>query len=150
MTQSVFDPQTFQELVRRIESLRADSTRQWGKMTASQMLEHTARAADMATGRTPRPQAMLGKLIGWIFKKDFLGEKPFPKSSPTGPDFIIKDEPDFAASKQRLLTALRQLHDLGERGVDGHVHGFFGALTGPEWGVSQFKHVDHHLRQFGA
>lgn len=119
-------------------------------MTASQMLEHTARAVDMATGKMPRQQAMLGKMIGWIFKKDFLGEKPFPKSSPTAPDFIIADDPDFAASKVRLKSVLRELHDLGERGVDGHVHGFFGPLTGAQWGVTQYKHVDHHLRQFGG
>jgi len=30
------------------------------------------------------------------------------------------------------------------------VHAFFGSLTGAEWGVSTYKHLDHHLRQFGA
>ncbi len=147
---SLFDAANYDELVRRIDALQPGAARQWGKMTASQMLEHTARAVDMATGKMPRQQAMLGKMIGWIFKKDFLGEKPYPKSSPTAPDFIIAHDPDFAASKARLKSVLRELHDLGERGVDGHVHGFFGRLTGAQWGVTQYKHVDHHLRQFGG
>jgi hypothetical protein len=28
--------------------------------------------------------------------------------------------------------------------------GFFGRMSGAEWGVTQYKHLDHHLRQFGA
>jgi hypothetical protein len=147
---TLFDVQTYQDVARRIASLKADSPRQWGKMSASQMLEHVSRAAEMAAGAKPRQQALLGKAIGWIFKKDFLGEKPFPKSSPTGPDFIIQGEPDFATVQARALALLKQLHELGERGTDGHVHGFFGPLTGVQWGQTQFKHFDHHLRQFGS
>ena len=147
---TLFDAQTFQDVVRRIESLRADSPRQWGKMSSSQAMEHLSRVLEMATGITPRRQMLLGKLIGWAVRKDFLGEKSFPKNSPTGPDFVIKDEPEFAATKARLLRLVSEFHALGERGCDGHVHGFFGPLTGEQWGVTQCKHLDHHLRQFGA
>jgi hypothetical protein len=45
---------------------------------------------------------------------------------------------------------MRELHSKGERGCDGNVHRFFGRLSGAEWGVTQYKHLDHHLRQFGA
>jgi hypothetical protein len=148
--QTLFDAQTHQDIVRRIESLRPDSARQWGRMSPAQALEHASRALEMAIGRKPSRQRLVGKLIGRFFRKDFLGEKPFPKNSPTGPDFIIKDEPDFAATKARILALLAEFHALGERGCDGHVHGFFGRMTGAEWGKTQFKHVDHHLRQFGC
>jgi hypothetical protein len=94
-------------------------------------------------------QAFIGKAIGWIFKNKFLGEQPFPKNSPTGPTLIIKDEPDFESTRIRLSELITDFHSLGESGTDGNVHGFFGPLTGRQWGETQYKHVDHHLRQFG-
>jgi hypothetical protein len=148
--QTLFDPQTHQDIVRRVAALKPDSVRQWGKMSPAQMLEHNSRALEMAIGKDPRPQVLIGKLISWTVRKQFLGEKPFSKNGPTGPWLVVKDEPDFAAVQAKATTLLREFHELGERGCDGHVHGFFGRMTGAEWGVIQFKHFDHHLRQFGA
>src|SRR5262245_7092294 len=147
---SIFDASVYAAIVRRIESVRPDSPRQWGKMTPAQMLEHTARAVDMATGRTQSKQLWLGRLIGWMFKSSFIGPKPFGRNGPTGPDFIVKDDPDFARAKERLKAAVAELHAMGQRGCEGNVHAFFGRMTGDEWGITQYKHVDHHLRQFGA
>ena len=147
---TLFDPVEYNDVVRRLESIGPGSARQWGKMTAAQMMEHCARAVEMAIGRPPMKQAFIGKLIGWAFKSGFLGPKDFPKNSPTGPSLIIQDEPDLARTKARLETLLAEFHSLGTRGCEGHVHGFFGRLSGEEWGVTQRKHLDHHLRQFGV
>lgn len=146
---SIFEPAVLDELVGRIEALTPSAPRQWGTMSPGQMLEHAARAVEMAMGQGPQRQAFLGKLIGWAVKAKLFGEEPFPRNSPTGPDFIVTGEPEFAAARDRLLGAVRTLHTLGESGCDGHVHRFFGRLRGAEWGVIQFKHLDHHLRQFG-
>ncbi len=147
---SLFNPAEYQSILSRLESLKPDSQRQWGKMTVSRMLEHTARAVEMATGKRRMNPPLLGKLIGWIFRGGFVGPKPFGKNSPTGPDLIIADEPEFARAKDRLRSLLVEFHGLGERGCDGNIHGFFGRMSGAEWGVIQYKHVDHHLRQFGG
>ena len=148
---TIFDRTAYTEISGRLESLQPGAQRKWGKMTAAQMLEHTARAAEMATGKRPLKQAFLGRMIGWIFRKDFVGEKPFSKNAPTGPDFIVTAlDPDFKNGKARLKAVLGELHALGEKGCDGNVYAFFGPMTGAEWGVTQYKHVDHHLRQFGA
>lgn len=146
---TIFDPETHEELIERLGKLTPGTQRQWGKMSPSQMMEHTARALEMATGDVPMEQAFIGMAIGWIFKNKFLGEQPFPKNSPTGPTLIIKDDPDFEATRARLSGLINRFHSMGESGVDGHVHGFFGRLDGKQWGETQFKHVDHHLRQFG-
>jgi hypothetical protein len=146
---TLFDPATRDELIERLDKLTTNTPREWGKMSPAQMMEHTARALEMATGRVPMDHATIGKLIGWVFKKKFLSETPFPKNSPTGPTLVIKDDPDFEATRERLRELITAFHQLGEAGTDGNVHGFFGRLTGPEWGISQYKHVDHHLRQFG-
>ena len=147
---TLFDPVAYEEIVRRVESIQPGSERQWGKMTVAQMLEHAARALEMAAGKKQRKQAFLGKMIGWKFRKEFVGEEPFRRNGPTGPDFIVVGEPDFHRTKEKVRTLLGDLHALGEKGCEGNIHGFFGRMTGAEWGVTQYKHMDHHLRQFGA
>jgi hypothetical protein len=147
---TIFEKDTYDELLMRLGSLTPECERQWGKMSASQMMEHTARAMEMATCDESMKQALLGKMLGWMFKNQFLGEEPFRKNSPTGPDFIVKDEPDFEATRVRLNELIDKFHGLGEAGTDGKVHRFFGPLTGRQWGETQYKHVDHHLRQFGV
>lgn len=147
---TLFERGTYEEILRRVDSIQPGSQRQWGKMTPGQMLEHNARALAMAAGGKPHQQALLGKMIGWMFKGQFTGEKPFGRNGPTGPDFVVRDEPDFTSTKEKVKRLVSELHQLGEKGCDGNTHGFFGRLTGAEWGVTQYKHLDHHLRQFGA
>jgi len=147
---TIFDAETYAELLERLGKLKPDTERQWGKMTASQMMEHTSRTLEMATGQVPMKQAFIGKAIGWIFKSKFLGEQPFSKNSPTGPTLIIKDDPDFEATRERLTSLIDHFHSLGAGGTHGNIHGFFGPLTGKQWGETQYKHLDHHLRQFGV
>ena len=147
---TLFDAQSYHDIVQRVNTLRVDSVRAWGSMSSAQMLEHVSRALEMALGRPPMSQALLGKLLSWMVRKDFVGDKLFGKNGPTAPAFKVTGEPDFAAVHMKATALLREFHELGERGCDGHVHVFFGKMTGSEWGVTQHKHLDHHLPQFGA
>jgi hypothetical protein len=148
---TIFEKETCDELLTRLGNLSPECERQWGKMTPCQMMEHTARVLEMATSEEqPVKQIFLGKAIAWMFKKSFLGEKPFAKNAPTGPDYIIKDEPEIELTRERLKQLITKFHSLGPEGLDGNVHPFFGRLTGKQWGETQYKHVDHHLRQFGV
>jgi len=148
--QTIFDPAARDELLRRVDAIQPGSARQWGKMTPSQMLEHTARALEVATGGTTAKQIFIGKVIGRFVLKGVLGEKPLGKNSPTDPAFVVHDEPELEPARERLKTLIRDMHDAGATNSNGRVHSFFGKMTGAEWGVLQYKHVDHHLRQFGA
>jgi hypothetical protein len=148
---TIFDAEARDELLERLARLAPDSPREWGKMTPSQMMEHTARVLEMATSpEQPMKQIFLGKALSWIFKNKFLGPEPFRKNAPTGPDYVIKDEPDFDATRSRLNELIAVFHSRGSDGLDGNVHPFFGRLSGKQWGETQYKHVDHHLRQFGV
>ena len=147
---SIFDKEPHDELLERLAKLEMDSERQWGKMKPSQMMEHVARALDMAMGKKPVKQMFVGKALSWLFRKEFVGEQPFQPNRPTGKYFIITDDPDFEPTRTKLSALITEFHDLGESGTDGNVHGFFGRLTGKQWGETQYKHVDHHLRQFGV
>jgi Protein of unknown function (DUF1569) len=148
--ETLFDPVSYREVLRRVESIQSDSPRQWGKMTVAQMLEHAARTLEIAAGKKELKQAFLGKMIGWIFWKGFVGPKPFQRNVPSLPDFVVQGEPDFGATKEKLKTLLGEFHALDEQGCDRNIHGFFGRMTSEEWGVTQYKHMEHHLRQFGA
>ncbi len=147
---SVFDPKDYQDIVTRLDTLTPGTVRQWGKMTAPQMLEHVSRVIEMATGSKPTKQILLGKLISWTVWPTFIGPKQFGRNAPTGPAFVVRDEPEFTAAKQRLRSQVEALHALGEQGCDGQVHAFFGPMRGKEWGITQYKHIDHHFRQFGV
>ena len=146
---TVFDSQTHSEILERLDKLGPDTERQWGTMSPAQMMEHNARALEMATAIVPMKQAFIGKAIGWIFKGKFLGPEAFSKNSPTGPTLKNFGDPEFEAARERLEELITTFHNMGESGTDGNIHGFFGPLTGKQWGETQYKHLDHHLRQFG-
>jgi hypothetical protein len=146
---SLFVPEVRREILQRLESLQPGGTRQWGKMEPAQALAHCTTALEMATGDCPRKQVLIGKLLGPFLKSMLLGERPFGKNGPTDPAFIVSDARDFAKEKARLLATVARFCDQGPGAFDGNVHSFLGPLTGPEWGVMMYKHLDHHLRQFG-
>ena len=147
---SLFEESTRAEIVERLDRLSPESQREWGKMSPSQAIEHLRRAVDMASGKKPVKQLFIGKVLSWAFRKEFLGEQPFKQGRPTGKAFIVEDDPDFEVTRDGLRASINEFCGLGEAGTEGNVHGFFGPLTGKQWGETQYKHLDHHLRQFGV
>ena len=76
-------------------------------------------------------------------------EKLWKKNMPTTRQFKVEDEMDFAKEKKALLGLINDFYatrDLKER----KSHPAFGHFTYEQWGQMQYKHLDHHLRQFGA
>ncbi|HEY1251217.1 MAG TPA: DUF1569 domain-containing protein [Thermoanaerobaculia bacterium] len=147
---SLFEPEARAEIVRRLDAFSPSAPRQWGKMTAPQMLAHCAVALESGTGDKPRPQKLIGKIFAPFVRKGLLGDKPFSKGSPTDPTFVIRDERDFAAERARVLALVDRFCARGCDEAGKQVHSFFGRMTGEEWGRLMYKHLDHHLRQFGG
>ena len=148
---TLFDPAARDAILARIDALRPDAPRQWGKMDASQMLAHCALGLEAATGDAVLRSNFMAKLIGPLFKGWMLGPKPFSKGSPTHPLLVMDSKPcEFAKEKARLAAVVRRFHDAGPSSAAKYRHAFVQKLTGDEWGVVQHKHLDHHLRQFGA
>ena len=146
---TLFDDAERGSILQRLGRLQPVSERQWGKMNPAQMMAHCAAALETGTGDTPRKQALIGKVFAPFVRSSLLGDKPFSKNSPTDPTFIVKDERDFAKEKQRLVSVLGRFAEGGPAEAARHVHSFLGKLKGEEWGVMMWKHLDHHLRQFG-
>jgi hypothetical protein len=147
---NLFEPEAIDELISRIDKLQPASERQWGKMDAAQMMAHCSAALDMASGRLNPPRIFIGRLIGPFVKPVYTNQKPFSKNGPTDKKLVISDERDFRREQEQLKLKVRQFHEGGEAKCTRHPHPFFGALTPQEWSRGMYKHLDHHLRQFGA
>jgi hypothetical protein len=147
---SMFERAALDDVVRRIDSLNAGSQRLWGKMGVAQMLAHCSVTFEVATGRRTARRMLIGRLIGPFFKKRYYDDSDFSRNSPTHPTFIVADEREFGQEKQRLLGLAREFSEGGEAKCTTEPHSFFGRLTPGEWGIGMYKHLDHHLRQFGA
>lgn len=148
---SVFDSQTTANLLKRINKLQPTSQPEWGKMGAAQMLAHCCVAYDITYGKTEvKYNWFMRKMLGWFVKPIVVGEKPYEKNTRTAPVFIIEDERDFAAEKARLTEYIQRVEADGEAFFKGKASPSFGVLTTEEWSNQFWKHLDHHLRQFGV
>jgi hypothetical protein len=148
---TIFDSTTLEELNSRLTQLQPDCERQWGKMTASQMLAHCSLGLDMVTGDLKPPRVFIGRILGPIIKPmAFREDEPMRRNSPTAPVLLVQSDCDFAVEHARFTTRLNQLAAAGSSACTTHPHAFFGLLTPDEWGVLMYKHIDHHLCQFNA
>jgi len=147
---NLFQREVVEEVLVRIGTLRPASVRQWGKMDVAQMMAHCSAALDMASGRLNPPRIFVGRLIGRLAKPMLTNDKPFSRSNPTDKTLVVSDRREFLREQEQLKLKLQQFHEGGEAQCTRHPHPFFGALTPQEWSRGMYKHLDHHLRQFGA
>ena len=148
--QTLFDTNTYTEVMERMNKLSSTSTAQWGKMNVAQMLAHCKAAFKVPLSEKKLPRAFVGRLLGWMIKSKLYNESPWKKSLPTSPDFIIKDERNFEGEKKELVELINRFYKAGPDGISKYPHPFFGKFTEEQWGMSMYKHIDHHLRQFGV
>jgi hypothetical protein len=106
---------------------------------------------ELPLGERRPPRMMFGRIFGRVIKPLALGDDaPMRKKSPTTPDLVVADDRDFNAERTRLVSLIDRFAAAGPVGCTTHPHAFFGRMTPDEWGVLMYKHLDHHLRQFGA
>lgn len=147
----LFEAATAAEIKARLMTLRPDSARQWGTMSPAQAVAHCSSAMQMALGDTIPPRMLIGRLLGWLIKPLALGnEAPMRRNAPTVPEMRVSDERDLDVERRQLADLIDRFAAGGPSGCTTHPHSFFGRLTPREWSVLAYKHLDHHLRQFGA
>ena len=148
---SLFDADTVDEVRARIARLAPTSARQWGRMNAAQAVAHCAVGLEIALDDHRPPRVLIGRLLGPIIKRLALKDAaPMVRNSPTVPGMVVADERDLDAERQRLLQLVERFAAAGPAGCTTHPHSFFGRLTPEQWAVLQYKHLDHHLRQFAV
>lgn len=145
---TVFDPKARGGILSRLDGVTAESRPRWGKMNAEQMLAHLVAAMRMAAGELLAKPAKLPirfpplrqLLVYWL---------PWPKGLPTARELLPSDRASIEDSKRELV---RLVNAIGERAsaTEWPPHPAFGNLGRRGWGVLTWRHMDHHLRQFGA
>jgi hypothetical protein len=148
---NLFDAAVARQMKQRLERLQPDSARQWGSMSAAQAVAHCATSMEWAVGDRIPPRMFWAGILGRMIKSKVLaGDTPFRRNSPTSADLLVREERDLAAERVRLINLIDRFAAAGPAGCTSHPHSFFGPLTPEQWAVLMYKHLDHHLRQFGA
>ena len=149
---SLFDAAVANQVKTRLGKLEPQSERRWGKMTAAQMLAHCSVSMQWAVGEVvpekgPLPVRLIGRLVKPMV---FRNEDPLRKNSPTAKSLIVADDRDLDKERDRLLRLIDKFAAGGAAGCTTNPHSFFGKMTPEEWAMLAYKHLDHHLRQFGV
>ena len=148
---NVFNAEEVGVLKERINKLSPETKAQWGKMDVAQMLAHCCVTYEMAyEDKYPKAKGFKKVMLNWFVKPIVTNEKPYKKNSRTAPQFIIADTRVFDTEKERLVNYIQKTLELGENGFEGKESNSFGVLTVKEWNNSFYKHLNHHLVQFGA
>lgn len=145
---SFFEAGVNEELTSRLNQLGPESKAKWGKMNVAQMLHHCQMPLNIILGKNDyglKPNWF----INLLFKKTMYNDKPWRKNLPTAKGFSVTDDKDFDTEKAEMDSLLNELHGQREK-THWQDHPAFGKLTKDQWGKMQYKHLDHHFRQFGV
>ncbi len=144
---NLFEPVVRQEIIARINKLTPQTPHLWGRMDVSQMLAHLQVPIGVAEGTHKLPRTFIGRIFGPIAKKMLYNDKPFKRSLPTDKSFVMKGPKEFETEKQGLI---KMIINFNEQNMVDTPHPFFGRLTKEQWSKGTWKHLDHHLQQFGV
>jgi hypothetical protein len=148
---NIFQSETVSALYKRMDDLQADAPALWGKMNVSQMLAHCCIPFEQALGmRSDGPNLFMKLLLRIFFKNSMVNEVPYRPNLPTAPSFVIDNERNIEVERSRLKMLLGQFNERGESAFDGKKQISLGSLSALEWNNLMYKHLDHHLRQFGV
>lgn len=148
---SLFNKQDNDRIIERIAALQPGQRALWGTMSVEQMLLHCQQPFKVVFEELKLKRSLVAKLFGGIVKKSVMADKPFKENLPTAAEFKTNHlSPQFETEKKNLIAYIQKFQSAGPKGVTKLPHPFFGKMTDAEWDKLQCKHLDHHLRQFGA
>ena len=148
---SVFVKEDVDELLERINKLTPSSKALWGTMNVAQMLAHCNVTYELVyDNKHPKPTGLRKIMLKYLVKPYVVNNKPYKQNSPTGPQFIVDSDKNFEMEKKRLIDYIIKTMELGAEHFNGKESHSFGALSKEEWNKMFYKHLDHHLSQFGV
>lgn len=149
--QDIFDPRTIRQFQNRIQSIPTDANAQWGKMNLYQMLKHCVENEKMMLKQTQFKRLFVGRLFGKMaLKANIKNDSPLKHNSPTHPALKIKEDGDVETQKNIWSQLIARYPQMGSEAYSDFVHPFFGKMTSEQVSKLAWKHIDHHLRQFGV
>ncbi|WP_294232083.1 DUF1569 domain-containing protein [uncultured Chryseobacterium sp.] len=147
---SLHHPTDFKEIKIRISRLHKNSPAKWGKMDVCQMMRHCSCVLQVPQNKlTLPPINKVFRMIGTATKIEMqLFNNGIPRNMPTFQKLIINFECDFDEEKQNLLKTLDDYLMYFKNGSLPDHHVLFGKMGEKDWGFLEYKHLDHHLKQF--
>ncbi|WP_224489024.1 DUF1569 domain-containing protein [Robertkochia flava] len=147
---SLFETDALEDILNRLEKLSPEAQPEWGSMSVAQMLKHLKTTLKVATGEvTLRTPPFYKKVLFRLFKSSLYNDTPWKKNLPTARKLKMTEPEDFEVQKKELKETITTFLNISF--PDGkREHPVFGTFTKQQWGQSQYKHFDHHLRQFGV
>ena len=146
---NLFEPAVVHEIISRLEKLQPSAKANWGKMNVAQMLAHCQAPFEVYFGDRKSQRELMGILFGRIARRKLFTDKPWPRSLPTAKDFVIVEQRNFDKEKDQLVNLINRFATKGDTGTIT-IHPFFGKMTSQDWARLFYKHLDHHLQQFGV
>lgn len=148
---SILHASDLQELQRRLASLTPHADRRWGRMTAHQAVCHLSDWFRAILGDRPipakEPSAGLKVLRFIAFTTPLPWLRGFPTSPMTDQEKLGTPPAEFAADVAALQALM--LRFVATRGEGLPPHNRWGRMSAAMWGRYGYRHVNHHLRQFG-
>jgi hypothetical protein len=136
-------------LIERLHRLDADSRPRWGTLSCPQMVAHLTEAARMALGELPVAPMGPSYLRRTPIKQFIIYLYPFPRGASTAPELLQRRCDNIEREMVDLEAALERL--AAQSGaLQWPEHPLFGRLSPRAIGVLAYRHMDHHLRQFGV
>lgn len=146
---TLFDGAVREELVARIGALSESDRALWGKMSVGQMVRHCVLSQEWFLSGRRLKVKFVGRLIGGLIFKQVMKTERMRKNSPTLTELIVTDTNIDLSRERQALAGLVREYGTYAYPAGGFVHPFFGKMTREQMGYFVYKHLDHHLRQFG-
>jgi hypothetical protein len=146
----IFDPVENTSIIERINQLSENTPPLWGKMNAAQMMAHLQVGMNMAFGNSPKKRHWIGRVFGSIGKRRQLRADTLDRHMPTFKQAEITDIRNFEYEKSKLIALVKSALVKGPDYLVKYPHPYFGTFKNDEWATLNWKHLDHHLRQFGV
>lgn len=148
---NLFSAKDKDELINRLSNLSRNHVPRWGKMNAHQVVVHMADPLRAALADRPVPLNP-GIFNKWPINKLFSQYLPWPKGAPTAPEFIqgMKGSipVEFEKDKQELILLIHRF-SRHQNSPPFPIQPTFGKLNNREWARLMWRHINHHLTQFG-
>lgn len=137
-----------QQLVARLKRLTPHAQPRWGSLDASRMLCHLADAQDAGLGDLEVKPTGPRAFRHFPLKHLAIYVVPMPRNTKAPPEMLTTHPGDFEDDRRRVLEGMSRMATapLGQ----GPDHFLLGRLTWDQWNILNWKHIDHHLRQFGS
>jgi hypothetical protein len=145
---TIFDPATNSQLLARLSRLTPEARPAWGRMTAPQMVAHLIESGRLASGELVCASKRL-PIRFFPINSLIVRCAPFPKNAPTAPELLARRPATWEGDVAELSALVGRLAARSPREAWPE-HPAFGKLSGKTWGVLVYRHVDHHLHQFGV